>query len=376
MSPTVRDSSGQILASEDVPFVGLTRDFDRAMAACRVRSFDLRIAGHRLRIRVVGDAWADIVAAAMGHLQSSTVENVQPEITVDVWDVKATGVPFAHRPALDASAPPILMKTSKDGLFVGEDRHHGVTWLDRPGNRIVGFAECASLLNLDERARPFHKMLSAWLEDRGVQFIHSGLIHHRDRGILFVGNGGAGKSTSSISCLRAGMGYLGDDFIGLGMEGGRFIGHGLYASCLLNVHHIERFPDLQPLGHPPNYPYEEKCVLYLTEAFRDNLETRSSIDAIALPRVVDSELTTFRAATRAETLKAIAPTSVMLLPRPNRAAFQRLVDLVQCTPGYWLELGRRVDLIPDAVQNLADHLDSDRVETPMNAVAETISSAS
>jgi len=67
-------------------------------------------------------------------------------------------------------------------------------------------------------------------------------------------------------------------------------------------------------------------------------------------------VTTFRPATRAQTLMAIAPTSVMLLPRPNRAAFDRLTRLVQNTPSYWLELGRRVDLIPDAVRALAESL--------------------
>jgi hypothetical protein len=231
-----------------------------------------------------------------------------------------------------------------------------MVWLDRTCDRIVGFTKSVTRLNLDERARPFHKMLSAWLEDRGVQFVHSGLITHAGKGILFVGNGGAGKSTSSISCLRAGMGYLGDDFIGLGIEDGRFAGHGLYASCLLNVHHIKRFPDLQPLAHAPHYDYEQKFVLYLTEAFPNCLRQHIAIDAIMLPRVVDAEVTTFRPAKKAETLMAIAPTSVMLLPRPNRAAFERLTQLVQNTPSYWLELGRNVDRIPAAVQALAESL--------------------
>ncbi|HEY6599696.1 MAG TPA: hypothetical protein VIZ30_10295, partial [Pseudomonadales bacterium] len=159
-----------------------------------------------------------------------------------------------------------------------------------------------------------------------------------------------------ISCLRAGMGYLGDDFIGLGVEDGRFVGHGLYASCLLNVQHIKRFPDLQPLGHAPNYDFEEKFVLYLTEAYPACLRQRVTIDALMLPRVVDAEQTTFRPATKAATLMAIAPTSVMLLPRPNREAFERLTQLVQSTPSYWLELGRRVDLIPAAVQALVESL--------------------
>ncbi|MEP7313398.1 MAG: hypothetical protein ABI859_12510 [Pseudomonadota bacterium] len=349
------DSSRQILTPAQLPFAGLIHGFERTAPAAR-RQFDLSIAGFPIRVRVAGQAWAQIVAASMGHLVSTQHPAGEPALTIDVWDVEDTGVPPPQLAEPDPAAPPILMKTSEDGRFVGEERHHGMTWLDRTQNHIAGFALAATRLNLDERARPFHKLLSAWLEDRGVQFIHSGLITHAGKGILFVGNGGAGKSTSSISCLRAGMGYLGDDFIGLGVEDGRFIGHGLYASCLLNVHHIKRFPDLQPLGHAPNYPHEEKFVLYLAEAFPGCLRQRIAIDALMMPRVVDAELTTFRPASKAAALMAIAPTSVMLLPRPNRAAFERLTQLVQTTPSYWLELGRKVDRIPDAVRQLAESL--------------------
>ncbi len=364
MATPAVDTHRQILPTDEVPFGDLGNDFERAIRAHGGRQFELRIADFDVCIRVVGSEWADAVAAAMGHLQRRGSGGFQPELAIDVWDIGATGIAVSKRATRDPSAPPILMRGSQDGRFVGEERHHGMTWLDRRGNRIIGFTQCATRLNLDERARPFHKMLSAWLEDRGVQFVHSGLIRHAGRGILFVGNGGAGKSTSSIACLRAGMGYLGDDFIGLGVKDDCFVGYGFYASCLLNVHHIERFPDLKPLGHAPNHSYEEKCVLYLTDAFAHCLRERSTIDALVLPKVVDSETTSFRRATPVETLKAIAPTSVMMLPRPNRAAFERLVQLVQTTPGYWLELGRRVDLIPDAVCALAQSLPVPQPQPP------------
>jgi hypothetical protein len=354
MAALAFDTRRQILTVPQLPITGLIEGFERA-ASGGYREFNLQVAGFPVRIRVVGNAWAEIVAASMGHLRSEPVPR-EPALTVDVWDTEETGTLAPELAEPDPSVPPILMKSSEDGQFVGEERHHGMVWLDRVHDRILGFARGVSSLNLDERARPFHKLLSAWLEDRGVQFVHSGLIAHAGKGILFVGNGGAGKSTSSISCLQAGMGYLGDDFIGLGIEDGRFVGHGLYASCLLNVHHIKRFPDLQPLAHAPNYGYEEKFVLYLTEAFPRCLRQLTGIDALMLPRVVDAEITTFRPATKSATLMAIAPTSVMLLPRPNRAAFERLTQLVQDTPSYWLELGRRVDLIPAAVQALAESL--------------------
>jgi len=86
-------------------------------------------------------------------------------------------------------------ETSDDGRFVGEDAHHGMVWLIDTSDRIVGFTKSVTRLNLDERARPFHKMLSAWLEDRGVQFVTFRLITHAGKGhSVSVGNGGAGQS--------------------------------------------------------------------------------------------------------------------------------------------------------------------------------------
>ncbi len=125
MSSTAHDPSRQILAPGEVPFAGLVHDFSRAVALHRVHRLDLRIAGHALRVRTVGDEWADIIATAMGHLTTDAAS--LPEITIDVWDVQATGVSVSQRPTPDGSAPPILMKTSDDGLFIGEERLHGAS---------------------------------------------------------------------------------------------------------------------------------------------------------------------------------------------------------------------------------------------------------
>jgi hypothetical protein len=206
---------------------------------------------------------------------------------------------------------------------------------------------------LDERARPQHKLISAWLDEQGVQFVHAGLIGDGDTGILFVGNGGAGKSTSSVACLRAGLSYLGDDFVGIESTESGYTGHGLFSSCLLNVHHLERFPDLKPHAVPAHQEFEDKSILYLEDVFPGALRRSVSIAAIVLPRVVRSEATTYRRASKAEALFAIAPTSVMFLPRPSQRAFDRVAELAERVPAYWLELGSEVDQIPDAVKAMA-----------------------
>jgi hypothetical protein len=242
------------------------------------------------------------------------------------------------------------MKTSRDGWYIGEERHHGTLWLDRSDQHVVGCIAGVESLTLDARARPFHKLLSAWLFDRGVQFVHAGLVSEADKAMLFVGNGGAGKSTASICSLRSGMGFLGDDFVGISRSGGGFVGHGFYGSCLLGNHHINRFPELAPYAHPPNVAGEEKHVAYLQKGYSRHLECKKTISVIAMPRVVDEAQSSFEKATKVQALKAIAPTSVMYLPRPSKEAFETLAELVGCVPTYWFNSGRDIDAIGGTVR--------------------------
>ena len=353
---TATSGNDQLLELNEVPFASFGNAFHRAKSRMGHDTVALRLAGRNVLVRIAGEALAGNVRSAFAHLLVDSL-NSEPDLRIDCWDVEASGV-TPDRPSDPASDVAMILKASKDGRYVGEFREHSSQWLDRRERRIVAYTDSASQLNLDERARPFHKMISAWLGDQDVQFVHAGLIESDGHGILFVGNGGAGKSTSSISCLLGGLGYLGDDFVALEERHDRFLGHGLFASCLLDNHHIRRFPDLLPHARNAHHAHEDKMVLYLGEAFASTLASRTRVEALVLPRVVARAATSWRPASRAEALFALAPTSVMFLAKPNAGAFRRLTRLVESIPCYWLELGPDVGNIPHVVRDLATRLGS------------------
>ncbi len=113
---------------------------------------------------------------------------------------------------------------------------------------------------------------------------------------------------------------------------------------------------LEPLSLPPNHDFETKRILYLDRVHSNRLASDVKLRALVLPKVTDGEASRTRPASRAEALMAIAPTSVMFLPRPSREAFARLAALVESLPCYWLELGTDVAAIPPAVAELAQSL--------------------
>ena len=68
--------------------------------------------------------------------------------------------------------------------------------------------------------------------------------------------------------------------------------------------------------------------------------------------------TTFRRASRAQALLRLAPSSMMLLPYPDAMgpSFRTMSAIVETLPVYWLDLGRDLTQIPEAVSALIDEV--------------------
>jgi len=288
----------------------------------------------------------------MGRLEVASTTK-PAALTVDLWDASTTDEKI---PELVGD---IVLKGSADGRYVGDERAHSRQWLDLESSRIIGVVESTKHLQIDELARPCQKLLAAWLMERGVQFIHSGMVAHAGCGALFVGRGGSGKSTCSVACLQAGLDYLGDDFIGLSVGTDTPSAEGLFASALLGRDHIRRFPALEGLDTPTGNPSDVKTALFLDNMPKNNFIRKSPISTVVMPRVVGSGRTFLEPARKGKALLALAPSSVMYLPRPELSALDSLSDLVAAVPTYWLNLGADVQEIPLRITELLVSLGSE-----------------
>jgi hypothetical protein len=225
-----------------------------------------------------------------------------------------------------------------------------VTWLDRQARQLVAWRSSAAEYSLYERTKPLRLMLRVWYDDEHVQFVHSGLVARVGHGALLAGGGGAGKSTTSLACLRAGLDFLGDDFIGLEEQpDGSFVGHSLFSTVRLERHQMARFPDLSEQALVSRDALDPKSLLFLTEIFPERLPRAAAIRVLLLPRVVDAEISRLAPASPAQALLALAPSTVIAALGPGFQGFERLARLVRSVPTYWLELGRDLRSIPACV---------------------------
>lgn len=91
-------------------------------------------------------------------------------------------------------------------------------------------------------AAPLRIPLALILRKHGVFFVHGAAVGTADGAVLITGYGGSGKSTTALSCYRAGLPLLGDDYVAIKMpscSGQMPSVHNIYSSLKIVHHEID-----------------------------------------------------------------------------------------------------------------------------------------
>ena len=109
----------------------------------------------------------------------------------------------------------------------------------------------------------------------------------RPRGVVLLGGkGGSGKSTVALASLRAGLDYLGDDYVLLGGSSPGHRAFPLYRSAKLEVrhwgHHAWLLPDASLVD-----PADEKVLGFVDREYLAGRAAGLPVRAVVLPRVTD-----------------------------------------------------------------------------------------
>jgi hypothetical protein len=336
----------------------LSEAFERAAAQhpSLIHESHYLIAGRRVKIRLVGRRLSRLLIRALSHLGAEPWSE-RPDLLIEAWDEEETGVLSPGSRTIREPGAPGSTSASEDGRYVVFEQARTMSVLDRSRQHIIGWVSAADELSQYELGRPWHSELLLWQRDRGLQPVHAGFIARNGAGILLGGPGGAGKSTTALSCMRQGWSYLADDYVALEKRPtGGFVGYGIYSSAHVEPDHLQRFPSLLPGAIPGRLAREDKSLLLLADVAGASLAGSAEVRLIALPRVANTAETAFRPATKVEALLRLAPSSLLLLPYAGlgHSGFQAIAALVEALPVYWLELGRDLDQLPRAVGELLE----------------------
>jgi hypothetical protein len=222
--------------------------------------------------------------------------------------------------------------------------------LDVHRRRAVFWAPDPAAVASSDGGAPLLHLLTWWLGRHGRYPVHAGAVGTPAGGVLLIGKGGAGKSTTALACLDSTLLHAGDDYVLLSETPTPFV-HGLYQSAKLHADQLWRLPRVAA-GASAGDP--GKVLLFLDRRYPHKLTSGFALRAVLMPRVTGLSDTRLVPATAVQTLDALIPSSVVELPGLGRDAVRAIVRIVRSVPSYVLEAGTDLTQIPPVIARLLD----------------------
>ncbi len=300
----------------------------------------LSIAGDVVCLRFAGDGLKTVILPALEHLVLSSPSE-EPRLTIFLWDSETTGLPLMA-PLLsreDYRARGELRGYNDDRVHTAFQVDNGIlSVMDVEKRQAVYWARSPGEITSSERAAPLRNIFGWWMKHTGRLFAHAGAVGAAAGGVLLVGPGGSGKSSSAISCLNSPLSYAGDDYCLVTPAPEPWV-HSIYSTAKTHTQDVSLFPFLHPsLGNPERMA-EEKVIFFLHRDFSERLVREFPLRAILIPRVAQQINTELEAASPAAALKAGAPSSISQMPGTGGEVIERLAAIVRRVPCYYLNLG-------------------------------------
>ena len=345
------------------------------LACCRVQPLTDRLfdfGGYRVQVRFVGTTETAFFTDAIAHRDVSEKASLS-NLTVHVVDGRKTGLSLPRPPWnwQDADGYGTITGIDPAAGYVNYQGDYGVlTLIDFPNRRALIWADDVSRLPEWERSFPFRMLLHKWLENSPYVLVHAGAVGMPDGGFLLAGSGGSGKSTSTLACLDSPLRYAGDDFVMVDTEETRV--HSLYNVAKLNADNLHRFPHWEPLIANRAALPEQKGQLFIHQHHPERVTAGFPVVALLLPRFSGGRATTLRQATKADALRALAPSTLALLRDTvaggTSPTFRKVVSVVRSLPCYWLETGTDLPQIPECLLDLLHQIRHSNAPEPTAAL--------
>jgi hypothetical protein len=205
-----------------------------------------------------------------------------------------------------------------------------------------------------EDAAPLRDVLH-WACIRSPWFLaHGAAIGSAEGGVLFTGPGGSGKSTTTAAAVLSGLQTAGDDFVLLDPRGLEI--HALYDAVKLDQDGLRRLPHFPAeVGNPARSAAGKACFR-VSQACASAFAPRLRLRAIVLPRLAQADKTTVLPATESEAMRALAPSTLLLLRGGQAETAAKTAALVRSVPAFRMELGQYPAEVAGALADLVRSL--------------------
>jgi hypothetical protein len=332
-------------------YESVRRAFRRASSRAGEREQCLEIGDVRVKLRFAGPGLSAVLLPAFSPVLSSG--GGPNDFQVELWDEATTGVGIPPPPW---SLRDVITRGDVRSLSGGPIRAQ----VDG-GNRILTMWDCESRSGIMWTAdacglpywvpgAPLRSLLHWGLASPRRHLLHAAAVGDQRSGALLVGPAGSGKSTTSLACLRSGLGYAGDDCVLVETEPApRAIS--VYGTAKLNAPSVKLLPDLPAPSPSPDVP---KFIIDVAQAQPRLMRRAVAISMVLLPQVTPGPVV-LRPATAAQALHALAPSTILQHADESATGLALMSRLVRQVPAYILQLGSDIAAVGPAIRH---HLES------------------
>ena len=302
------------------------------------------IGPHVARFRFVNPNLIPTITPAFAHLECSPEPDtdLRPDFEIRFWDSESSGITL-EAPPWNRIRGGIVSFTEGDTKIwydMGSAILYAYNSVEKSG---VFWARDHRRIPVSEIASPLRSLFGWWFSSTTLQMIHGGAIGTEYGGVLIVGPGGSGKSTTCSLALesesKTGMGFLADDFC-LVDTGDEPCVYSIYGSCKLSPDVIHQFPGLISTAvNPTEDENHDKLICLLNPEYSDRIFRRLPIRAVLTPAFHEGDETSILPMSPVKALAAIVPSTVFILSADTQNAVRKMGNLVRRTPCYRLLLG-------------------------------------
>lgn len=306
-----------------------------------------RIGGFLVRLSFAGPALIPIITPALAHLE--TTPEPDPGLTINLWDSVSTGVKTPPPPWTEDDYLEFGLINGYNNKRIKTLYQFALHTIDLDQNLAIYWISDAKNVPYYHIITPLRTIFHWWLNKHQRYIVHAAAVGLPAGGVLLTGIGGAGKSTTALSCIDSGLKYIGDENCLISIEQNPYA-YSLYCSGTLEAEDEPKFPFLRHSLSNITRLHTEKAFYLLNDEFKNSMINGFPIKAVFVPRITENNDTSIQERSAAQTLLALAPGSLFQLPGAGGGYFHAMADLLKQVPCYTLELGTDLPQIPVVIE--------------------------
>jgi len=323
-------------------FSRVLESYHKAAASARTEIYQsYKIGGSQISLSFAGSDGVPLITPAFEHLRVKKKEKTG--LKIFIWDSASTGVKLPPMPwSLKGSAhkKQPWRYSSRRFNVLSQPENNTLNIIDHHCHKAIFWIQDFKNLPQYEVGSPLLAILHWWFSRRDFQLIHGAAVGRKNGGILVVGKGGSGKSSTALSCLQSDLLYTGDDYCLVSSHKQPYV-HSLYSTGKLNSRDAPLFPYLKSAEcRFLNMKKQEKSIYFIHRGFPEKTLKKFLLKAVLIPELSRHHSPWFEKISPVSGLLALGPSTIFQLPGFEEQTFRNLSDVVKRVPCFKLHLAR------------------------------------